>query len=133
VTDVKRVFETGLDYINQNTHQSNVDIPQNVLIETQDVLANAVQISDQYKYQTGYNSLLTVLNGIHSKLGYVSKHKEAVEAIIDMGADLINYAGSTRDLVRKVDSIREANYDKVSDQLNSEIQLANQEIGIPLN
>ena len=43
-----------------------------VLIQTQDALARAVELSDQFKYQEGYNALFTVLNGIHSKLGYVA-------------------------------------------------------------
>ena len=38
-----------------------------------------------------------------------------------MGGDLINYASSTRDLVRKVDTIRDNNFEKVTDQLKSEI------------
>lgn len=100
-----------------------------LLIQTQDALARAVELSDQFKYQEGYNALFTVLNGIHSKLGYVAQHKETVEAIVEMGGDLVNYASSTRDMVRKVDNIRENNYEKVTEQLTNEIQLATNEIG----
>lgn len=74
---------------------------------------------DNFQRKSGFSSFFTVLNGLHSKLGYIGKHIDIVEQIIDMTAELVAYIDATRDLLRKTDDIREENFQKVSQNLEA--------------
>lgn len=59
---------------------------------------------------------------MHNKLGYIGKHRDIVEQILNMCDELISFINQTKDLLRKTDEIREGTYSKLLNNTESELQ-----------